>query len=154
MLTVCGGLPLAIRIAGTRLLERPHWSIGLFARRLTDAPRLLDELHAGDLGVRPCLDADHAGLRRAAGAGVDPAEVFTALGAAGAWSVSGSRVAVMFGCSEEQAEEALDALVEANLLGAPTGGRYPLDALLRAYAHERAQAVAALRHDHSYMRAG
>ncbi|WP_329492804.1 BTAD domain-containing putative transcriptional regulator [Kitasatospora herbaricolor] len=154
VLTVCAGLPLAIRIAGTRLLERPHWSIGYFARRLTEAPQLLDELHAGDLGVRPCLDADHAGLRRTAPAGVDPAEVFTALGTAGTCSVSGSRIAVMFGCSEEQAEEALDALVEANLLGAPAGGRYQLDALLRAYAHERAQAVAVLQHDHPYMRAG
>lgn len=122
--------------------------------RLTEAPQLLDELHAGDLGVRPCLDADHAGLRRTAPAGVDPAEVFTALGTAGTCSVSGSRIAVMFGCSEEQAEEALDALVEANLLGAPHGGRYQLDALLRAYAHERAQAVAVLQHDHPYMRAG
>lgn len=154
VLTVCAGLPLAIRIAGTRLLERPHWSIGHFARRLTEAPRLLDELCAGDLGVRPCLDADHAGLQRTAPAGVDPAEVFTALGAAGACSVSSNRVAVMIGCSEAQAEEALDSLVEANLLGAPTGGRYRLDALLRAYARERAQAVAVRQHDHPYMCAG
>ncbi|MFE7558106.1 BTAD domain-containing putative transcriptional regulator [Kitasatospora sp. NPDC057500] len=154
VLTVCAGLPLAIRIAGTRLLERPHWSIGHFARRLTEAPRLLDELCTGDLGVRPCLDADHAGLRRTAPAGVDPAEVFTALGAAGACSVSSSRAAVMFGCSEAQAEEALDALVEANLLGAPTRGHYRLDALLRAYARERAQAVAVRQHGHPFMRAG
>ncbi|WP_303392135.1 AfsR/SARP family transcriptional regulator [Kitasatospora sp. NA04385] len=154
VLSACAGLPLAIRIAGIRLLERPRWSIGHFARRLTEAPRLLDELRAGDLDVRPCLDADHAGLRRGAPTGVDPAEVFTALGAVGASSVSGSRVAVMCGCSEEQAEEALDALLEANLLGAPVGGRYQLDALLRAYAHERAQADAGRRHDHPFMRAG
>ncbi|MFJ4091799.1 BTAD domain-containing putative transcriptional regulator [Kitasatospora sp. NPDC089913] len=154
VLTVCAGLPLAIRIAGTRLLERPHWTIGHFARRLTDAPRLLDELSAGDLGVRSCLDADHAGLRRTARTGVDPAEVFSALGATGSRSVSSSKVAVMFGCSEAQAEEALEALVEANLLGEPAGGRYRLDALLRAYARERAQAVAVRQHDHPYMRAG
>ncbi|WP_279617282.1 AfsR/SARP family transcriptional regulator [Kitasatospora purpeofusca] len=159
VLTVCAGLPLAIRIAGTRLLERPHWSIGHFARRLTEAPRLLDELFAGDLGVRPSLDADHGGLRRTAPAeagpaAVDPAEVFTALGAAGARSVSSSRVAVMLGCPEAQAEEALDALVEANLLGAPAEGRYRLDALLQAYALEQAQAAAVGRHDHPYRRAG
>ncbi|KJY30195.1 AfsR family transcriptional regulator [Streptomyces sp. NRRL S-495] len=159
VLTVCAGLPLAIRITGTRLLERPHWSIGHFARRLTEAPRLLDELFAGDLGVRPSLDADHAGLRQttpaeAGPAAVDPAEVFTALGAAGACSVSSSRVAVMLGCPEAQAEEALDALVEANLLGAPTEGRYRLDALLQAYAVEQAQAAAVGRHDHPYRRAG
>lgn len=154
MLTVCAGLPLAIRIAGTRLLERPHWSIGHFARRLTEAPRLLDELCAGDFGVRRCLDAEAAGLRRTSPAGVEPAEVFAALGAAGACTVSSSKVAVMFGCSEAQAEEALDSLVEANLLGAPAGGRYQLDALLRAYARERAQAVAVRQPDHPYMRAG
>ncbi|MFF7453116.1 BTAD domain-containing putative transcriptional regulator [Kitasatospora sp. NPDC008115] len=154
VLTACAGLPLAIRIAGTRLLERPHWSIGHFARRLAEAPRLLDELCTGDLGVRPCLDADHAGLRRTPPAGVDPAEMFTALGAAGASSVSSSRAAVMFGCSEVQAEEALDALVEANLLGAPAGGLYRLDALLRAYARERAQTVAVRQHGSPYMRAG
>ncbi|RST24709.1 AfsR family transcriptional regulator [Streptomyces sp. WAC04770] len=154
VVTVCAGLPLAIRIAGTRLLERPHWSIGHLARRLTDAPRLLDELCAGDAGVRPCLDAEVAGLRRSAPGGIDPAEVLAALGAAGASSVSGGEVAVMFGCPEAQAEEALDSLVGANLLGSPAGGRYRLDALLRAYARERAQAVAVRRHGHSYMRAG
>ncbi|SCE12199.1 DNA-binding transcriptional activator of the SARP family [Streptomyces sp. DvalAA-19] len=154
VVTVCAGLPLAIRIAGTRLLERPHWSIGHLARRLTDTPRLLDELCAGDAGVRPCLDAEVAGLRRSAPGGIDPAEVLAALGAAGASSVSGGEVAVMFGCPEAQAEEALDSLVGANLLGAPAGGRYRLDALLRAYARERAQAVAVRRHGRSYMRAG
>ncbi|MFI5945834.1 BTAD domain-containing putative transcriptional regulator [Streptomyces uncialis] len=154
VLTICAGLPLAIRIAGTRLLERPHWSIGDFARRLTEAPRLLDELCAGDLGVRPCLDADHAGLRRTAPDGVDPAEVFTALGAAEASSFSGSRVAVLVGCSEARAEEALDTLVEANLLGAPRAGRYWLDALLRAYAAEQAQAVALRQRGRPFMRAG
>ncbi|MEQ4607309.1 NB-ARC domain-containing protein [Streptomyces cavourensis] len=121
VVTVCAGLPLAIRIAGIRLLERPHWSIGHLARRLTDAPRLLDELCAGDAGVRPCLDAEVAGLRRSAPGGIDPAEVLAALGTAGASSVSGGEVAVMFGCPEAQAEEALDSLVGANLLGAPAG---------------------------------
>ncbi|MEU0688850.1 AfsR/SARP family transcriptional regulator [Streptomyces uncialis] len=154
VLTVCAGLPLAIRISGTRLLERPHWSIGDFARRLTEAPRLLDELCAGDLGVRPCLDADHAGLRRTAPTAVDPAEVFTALGAAEACSTSSDRVAELFGCSEAKAEEALDALVEANLLGAPRAGRYRLDALLRAYAGERAQEYAVQRRGRPFMRAG
>ncbi|MFD7552805.1 BTAD domain-containing putative transcriptional regulator [Streptomyces sp. NPDC059816] len=153
VVTVCAGLPLAIRIAGTRLLERPHWSIGHLARRLTEAPRPLDELCAGDFGVRPCLDAEVAELRRTVPAGIDPAEVLAVLGADGASSVSSSKVAVMFGCSEAQAEEALDSLVGAHLLGAPAGGLYGLDALLHAYARERAEAVAVRQHDHPYMRA-
>ncbi|NEE50903.1 AfsR family transcriptional regulator, partial [Streptomyces sp. SID8455] len=131
-----------------------HWSIGHLARRLTEASRPLDELCAGDVGVRPCLDAEVAGLRRAAPGGIDAAEVLAALGTAGAPSVSGGEVAVMFGCSEAQAEEALDSLIVANLLGPPAGGLYRLDALLRAYARERAQAGDVRRHGSSYMRAG
>ncbi|MYT94940.1 AfsR family transcriptional regulator [Streptomyces sp. SID8359] len=154
VVTVCAGLPLAIRIAATRLLERPHWSIGHLARRLTEAPRLLDELCAGDVGVRPCLDAEVAGLRRTAPGGIDPAEVLAALGTTGASSVSSGEVAVLFGCPEAQAEEALDSLVVANLLDAPAGGRYRLDALLRAYARERAQEAAVRGRGRSYMRAG
>ncbi|MEU5401628.1 BTAD domain-containing putative transcriptional regulator [Streptomyces sp. NPDC005963] len=153
VLTLCAGLPLAIRIAGTRLLERPHWSIGDFARRLTQAPHLLDELRTGDLGVRPGLDADLDGLRRTGSTGVDPAEVFIALGAAGTGHTSSGRAAMLLGCSEAKAEEALDALVEAHLLHPPRAGRYRLDALLQAYAGERAQAAGVPQHGHPLVRA-
>ncbi|AZK97918.1 AfsR/SARP family transcriptional regulator [Streptomyces tsukubensis] len=148
VLAVCAGLPLAIRIAGTRLLERPHRSIGDFARRLIRAPRLLDELRTGDLGIRPGLDSDHNGLRRTAPTGPHPAEVFTALGASGARSFSGGEIAELLGCSEAEAEEALDALVEAYLLCPPSAGEYRLDALLKAYAGERAQKSGVPRYEH------
>ncbi|WUT39176.1 BTAD domain-containing putative transcriptional regulator [Streptomyces sp. NBC_00690] len=153
VLRICAGLPLAIRIAGTRLLERPHWSIGDFARRLTQAPRLLDELRTGDLGIRPSLDADHDGLRPTASTGVDPAEVFTVLGATETGYTSSGRVAMLLGCSEAKAEEGLDALVEAHLLHPPRAGRYRLDALLQAYASERAQAAGMEWRGHPLVRA-
>ncbi|MEU0991367.1 BTAD domain-containing putative transcriptional regulator [Streptomyces sp. NPDC005953] len=153
VLTICAGLPLAIRIAGTRLLERPHWSIADFARRLTSAPRLLDELRTGDLGIRPSLDADHDGLRPTASTGVDPAEVFTLLGATETGYTSSGRVAMLLGCSEATAEEGLDALVEAHLLHPPRAGRYRLDALLQAYASERAQAAGMEWRGHPLVRA-
>ncbi|QMU70744.1 AfsR/SARP family transcriptional regulator [Streptacidiphilus sp. P02-A3a] len=139
VVAVCAGLPLAVRIAGARQLERPHRSLADLAQRLTAAPRLLDELHTGGLGVRPCLDADHTGLRRRPPNGLDPAAVFSLLGATNAAYTSRGRVAALLGCSEERAEEALDALVEAHLLHPPRAGRYRLDALLQAYARERAQ---------------
>ena len=139
VVALCAGLPLAIRIAGARQLERPHRSLGDLAQRLGAASRLLDELHTGDLGMRPSLDADHTGLRRRPPNGLDPAEVFTALGATNATYASRGRVAALLGCSEERAEEALDALVEAHLLHPPRAGRYRLDPLLQAYARERAQ---------------
>ncbi|MGW1148854.1 BTAD domain-containing putative transcriptional regulator [Streptomyces sp. NPDC002454] len=140
VLAICSGLPLAIRIVGTRLLERPHWSTGSFARRLVEAPRLLDELRTDDLDVRRGLDVDHDGLRLTTSGGVHPAEVFTLLGTTGARSFSATSVAELLGRSTAEAEEALDALVRAHLLGPPTAGAYRLDALAHAYAGERAQA--------------
>ena len=139
VVAVCAGVPLAIRIAGARQLERPHRSLADLAQRLTATHRLLDELHTGGLGIRTCLDADHTGLRRRPPNGLDPAAVFTLLGATNASYTSRGRVAALLGCSEERAEEALDALVEAHLLHPPRAGRYRLDALLQAYARERAQ---------------
>ncbi|QMU77438.1 AfsR family transcriptional regulator [Streptacidiphilus sp. PB12-B1b] len=141
VVTACAGLPLAIRIAGARQLERPHRSLSDLAERLSDTGRLLDELHTGDLGMRPSLDADHTALRRHPAGGIDPGVVFTALGATNASYTSRSRVGAMLRCSEERAEEALDALVEAHLLHPPRAGRYRLDPLLQAYAREHAQSA-------------
>ncbi|MEC3976591.1 AfsR/SARP family transcriptional regulator [Amycolatopsis sp. H20-H5] len=47
----CGRLPLAVRIAATRLSVRQHWTLAQFADRLDDTKTRLDELVAGDLEV-------------------------------------------------------------------------------------------------------
>jgi len=44
VLEVCAGLPLAIRIAASRLAVRPEWTVGMLAERLADQRRRLDEL--------------------------------------------------------------------------------------------------------------
>ncbi|MEV0263460.1 BTAD domain-containing putative transcriptional regulator [Streptomyces sp. NPDC050617] len=154
VVAMCAGLPLALRIAGARQLERPHWSLGDLAQRLTDAPQLLDALRIGDLDVRPSLDAGHTELPRRSANGVDPVAVFTALGAVNAAHTSRGRVAAMLNCSEESAEDALDTLVEAHLLHPPVAGRYRLDALLQAYARERAQEYESFRHQNVFQATG
>jgi hypothetical protein len=51
----CGGLPLAIRMAGARLASRPAWPVAHLAERLADRRRRLDELQLDDSGVRATL---------------------------------------------------------------------------------------------------
>ncbi|MFG1942112.1 BTAD domain-containing putative transcriptional regulator [Nonomuraea sp. NPDC048826] len=59
---LCGGLPLALRIAGSRLARRSGWTVAHLAGRLGDERRRLDELSAGDLAVRGSLALGYRGL--------------------------------------------------------------------------------------------
>ncbi|MFI1681825.1 BTAD domain-containing putative transcriptional regulator [Streptomyces sp. NPDC020607] len=51
----CDGMPLALRIAGSKLAERPHWTVEQLHTRLTDERRGLDELALGGTSVRETL---------------------------------------------------------------------------------------------------
>jgi hypothetical protein len=58
---MCGYLPLALRIAGARLVSRPTWKISWFATRLADESRRLDLLKAGELEVRASFGLSYRG---------------------------------------------------------------------------------------------
>ena len=53
----CGGLPLAVRIAGARLAANPAGPLAGLADAVSDAGRVLGELSIGDLSVSRRLDA-------------------------------------------------------------------------------------------------
>ncbi|TWP46276.1 tetratricopeptide repeat protein [Lentzea tibetensis] len=59
---LCGGVPLALRAAGAKLLARPHWPLKTLAKRLSDERRRLDELAVGDLAIRSSLQLNYAEL--------------------------------------------------------------------------------------------
>ncbi|WP_306490427.1 AfsR/SARP family transcriptional regulator [Streptomyces brasiliscabiei] len=140
LVEACAGVPLALRIVGTRLRARPRRSLGALAHRLLEQRRLLDELHIGDLSVRTGLDAGYAALRDRSVHGIDLAAAFRRLGAGNMPYVRGETAAALLGCSRENAEDVLDVLVDAHLLREHDHFRYRLDALVRAYARERADA--------------
>lgn len=55
---MCGGLPLALRVAATRLRNLPHRSLAEFADRLR-GDQILDELTLGELDVKERMEATY-----------------------------------------------------------------------------------------------
>ena len=141
VLTACAGLPLAIRIAGARLAARGSWTVRNLARRLADERRRLDELKTGDLAVRACFEVSFASLPGPAVAeGVDPAHAFRLLGMWQGPSIGLPAASALIGRPEDSVADALEVLVDAQLLQSPAPERYRFHDLLRAYAAERAVA--------------
>lgn len=134
---LCGGLPLALRAAGTRLAARPHWTLARVAGRLAEAG--LDELALGDLDVRGSIAAGYRRVSEGA------QRAFRLLGLLELPSFAAWTVAMMLETSLETAEETADALADARLLETvPPDGtgqpRYRFHVLVRRFAREQAAA--------------
>jgi tetratricopeptide (TPR) repeat protein len=146
VLAVCAGLPLAIRIAGARLAARKRWTVKSLADRLSDERRRLDELRVGNLAVRASFEVSFATLPGSGGpgggpGGVDPARAFRLLGVWTGPSISLAAAAALLGRPESAVADALDVLVEANLLESPLYEQYRFHDLLRVYAADRARTL-------------
>ncbi len=137
ILRFCGHLPLAIRVAGTRLAHRRGWTLRTLADRLRDERRRLDELRVGDLAVRASVGLSYASLPPGA------ARAFRLLGLLGPVRWPGWVVGALLDAAAPAADAVLDVLVDNHLVelvgpdatGAP---RYRLHDLLRCFAAELA----------------
>ncbi|MGW0671212.1 BTAD domain-containing putative transcriptional regulator [Streptomyces sp. NPDC002746] len=134
VLAACAGLPLAIRIAASRLVSRPNWTIRHLADRLADQAHRLDELQVGDLAVRVSFRVSYAALSTHGHSAA--ARAFRLLGLVTGSSIERSAAAALMDAPPEEADAALEALVDAHLLESPEPGRYRLHDLLRVYAGE------------------
>jgi DNA-binding SARP family transcriptional activator/Tfp pilus assembly protein PilF len=139
VLIACAGLPLAIMICAARLAARKQWQIVTLAARLRSEHRRLDELRIGDLAVRASFEVSYHSIRTS-GYRADPARIFRLLGLWQGSSISLAAAAALVGEPEDDIAEALESLVDANLLESPGPDRYRLHDLLKVYATERAQA--------------
>lgn len=125
---LCGGLPLALLIAGNRLTSRPQWTISHLAEQLEDERRRLSVLRAGDLQVRAAFEISYHQLSPAA------ATLFRRLALVPDPDTSEDLAGVL----TERPEEALEELADASLLGiSETPGRYTRHDLLHVFALER-----------------
>ncbi|MET8868301.1 BTAD domain-containing putative transcriptional regulator [Nonomuraea sp. NPDC004580] len=137
LVRLCDGFPLALRIAGARLADRPDWSVGALTERLTDERRRLRELEAGELAVRSSLAASWTALSGSARE-IDAAaaRLLALLGLLHVPDITLEAAAALSGGSETDVERALERLCDAHLLEAGEPGRYHPHDLVRLFASD------------------
>ncbi|MCG5218909.1 AfsR/SARP family transcriptional regulator [Streptosporangium sp. KLBMP 9127] len=133
---LCGGFPLALRIAGARLAARPDWSLSDLAVRLADATRRLDLLEYADLAVRASIAFSHQQLHEEP-AGRDAARLLALLGLLDLPTHTPATTSALADWSEHRAEAALEHLTDARLLEPAGPGRYQFHDLVGLYAREQ-----------------
>ncbi|WP_433347077.1 ATP-binding protein [Microtetraspora malaysiensis] len=130
---LCGGLPLALRIIGNRLVSRPGWQAAELAARLADEERRLDQLRAGDLKIATAFGMSYEQLAE------DARRLFRRLALVPGQNFDAALAAVLGGLSIEDAWDALDELVDLGLLQDSASGRYRFHDLVRLFARDRLQ---------------
>ncbi|NIK55793.1 AfsR/SARP family transcriptional regulator [Kribbella shirazensis] len=128
---LCGGLPLAVRIAGARLMARPGWRLSALAARLSDNRARLDELEHADLAVRASFAVGHAMLPD------DDARLLELIGWVGLPDFTVPVAAAMAGRPEGVVRRCLDRLAEAQLVQ-EENERYSVHDLIGLFAREQA----------------
>ena len=133
VVAACGFLPLAIRIAASRLAARRTWTVSVLAAKLADERRRLDELQAGDLAVKATFELGYGAL--------DPtqARAFRLLGLADGPDMSLAAAAAVLDLPTEDTEDLLESLVDTSLLESAAPGRYRYHDLVRLYARACAE---------------
>ncbi|MFI9584608.1 AfsR/SARP family transcriptional regulator [Streptomyces sp. NPDC052236] len=128
VVAACGFLPLAIRIAASRLAARRTWTVSVLAAKLADERRRLDELQAGDLAVKATFELGYGQLEPA------QARAFRLLGLADGPDMSLAAAAAVLDLPLQEAEDLLETLVDTSLLESAAPGRYRYHDLVRLYA--------------------
>jgi transcriptional regulator with XRE-family HTH domain/tetratricopeptide (TPR) repeat protein len=128
---LCGHLPLALRIAGSRLLSRPGWTARYLASRLGDARRRLANLTAGDLAVSAAFRLSYDQLND------QGRRLFRRLSLVPGDDAGPALAAVLAGCAPAEAEDTLEELADLGLLLPAADGRYRFHDLVRLFATER-----------------
>lgn len=106
----CGLLPLAVRVAGARLLARPGRPVAHLADQLADERRRFDRLRLGDRDVRVTLALSYRGL-------AEPVQrAFRLLGLLRGQTFATWTLAALVDAPAEEADELLGELVGAHLV--------------------------------------
>jgi DNA-binding SARP family transcriptional activator/tetratricopeptide (TPR) repeat protein len=135
LVNFCGGLPLALRIAGARLASRRHWRIRDLVNRLRDTANRLDEFNHRGLELRDNIGLTYRDLPSRA------KSLFRLFALIEAPDFAGWTAAALLDLDLYEAEEVLESLVEVQLLDAVDypgeHQRYRFHDLIRAFAQEQ-----------------
>lgn len=134
LVRLCGGLPIALRVAAARLSTRPRWTISRVVGALADEQRRLSALAvAGDVSVRSNLDLSYRELA------ADVARLYRLLGLHPGPEFGLGVVAAAGDVTPDEADRLVAELLDANLLSEVDSDRFRFHDLLRLHAAERAE---------------
>lgn len=125
---LCGGLPLAVRIAAARFRDRPAWTLPQLIARLRDERGRLAELAVGERSVAATFGLSFRQL------GTDQQRAFRLLGLVPGADIDLSAVAALLDLSEPSAARLLDDLIDSHMLTEHRAGRFRFHDLLRDFA--------------------
>ncbi|MCD9875165.1 AfsR/SARP family transcriptional regulator [Streptomyces guryensis] len=132
--TLCDRLPLALRIVGARIQDRPLWAVESLAARLADDERRLDELAVEDRSVEVAFRISYDQLPTA------EQRAFRVLGLSPTVRLDRLTLAALLDRTPPDAERALESLADASLVQRVTADRYRLHDLVAVYARRVAAA--------------
>ena len=132
---LCGGLPLALRIAASLICHRPAWTLGHLADKLRATPLDLGSFTDGERDLSAMFDLSYQTLAD------DQRDLLRRLGLAPGPDTDAYATAALLDTDPVRAERLLQDLVDHHLLTEPTQGRYRMHDLIRTYAHTQAIAL-------------
>lgn len=135
LVRLCAGLPIALAVVSARLATRPRWPVRRMVNELAQENRRLHALTGQEgTSVRGAFDVSYGELP-------DPvARCYRAVGLHPGPEFGVPVVAAALDADIETAEELLDALVEASMLGETATGRFRQHDLVRLHARQHAEA--------------
>ncbi|MBC3840515.1 tetratricopeptide repeat protein [Streptacidiphilus sp. 4-A2] len=125
---LCGCLPLALRIAGSRLRHRRTLTVSDLAAQLRDEQSRLTRLCDEERDVAAVFETSYRGMRH------DEQQLLLLLGRIPGGDIDPYAAAALLGTSHYLAESLLESLLDNNLVMQRTAGRYLLHDLVRLYA--------------------
>lgn len=133
LVRLCGGLPIALRVAAARLMGGQERSLAKLVSYLSDEQSRMSRLSLEDYKVRTVFDAAYKDLPE------QVRDVYHVVGTHPGTDFDPYVIASAVDVDHEVADELLGALCEANLLEELPDGRYRPHDLVRLHARLRAE---------------